>query len=233
MGGLPSGVVSDPDDRPAPRAGVTTCLFDLDGTISDSAGGILGSLRDAFTEFGIPWVTPEQERAILGPTLRVSLPPYVRADLLDAVIASYRRRYSGDKRMLETSVYAGVPELLDTLVDRGCRLAVATSKPEVHAHEILDHLGLADRFTTIVGDTLDGARGTKALVVGEALRRLGDPDPAAVLMVGDRHHDVEGSAAHGVGCAGVLWGYGTAEELRAAGAWAVCPTPADVAALLA
>ena len=124
------------------------------------------------------------------------------------------------------------PRKLDALVARGCRLAIATSKPEANALEILAHLDLADRFTTIVGDTLDGRRGTKALVVGEALRRLGDPDPSTVLMVGDRHHDVEGSRVHGVDCAGVLWGYGTPDELTAAGAWALCASPPEVAALL-
>jgi len=225
--------VSSSDALPAARHGIVAVLFDLDGTISDSAGGILGSLRDAFAEHGIAWVGPEAERAILGPTLRVSLPPHVGDADLDEVIASYRRRYSGEKRMLETSVYPGVTELLDALVGRGLPLAIATSKPEVHAVEILAHLGLADRFTTVVGDTLDGTRGTKALVVGEALHRLGDPDPATVLMVGDRHHDVEGSRAHDVDCAGVLWGYGTRDELRSAGAWAICPTPADVASLFA
>ena len=107
------------------------------------------------------------------------------------------------------------------------------ARPQLRAFRPFAHLGLADRFTTVVGDTLEGARGTKALVVGEALHRLGDPDPATVVMVGDRHHDVEGSRAHGVDCAGVLWGYGTSDELRSAGAWAICPTPADVAALLA
>ena len=135
--------------------------------------------------------------------------------------------------MLDTAIYPGVTELLDSLVARGCRLAVATSKPETSALEIVAHLGLADRFTTIAGDTLEGERGTKALVVGEVLRRLGEPDRSTVVMVGDRHHDVEGSRAHGVDCAGVLWGYGTPVELIGAGAWALCPTPADLAALLA
>lgn len=227
------GGVPPTDLLPPARPGVTTVLFDLDGTISDSAGGILGSLRDAFAEHGIPWMAPEREAEILGPTLRVSLPPHVGEDRLDAVIASYRRRYSGDKRMLDTTVFPGVADLLDELVGRGVRLAVATSKPEPHAREILDHLGLADRFEVITGDTLDGGRPTKAAVVGEALARLGSPPAATVLMVGDRHHDVEGSRVHGVECVGVLWGYGSREELAAAGAWAICTAPAEVSALVA
>jgi phosphoglycolate phosphatase len=91
---------------------------------------------------------------------------------------------------------------------------------------------LASHFETIGGDTIDGARDSKALVVGEVLRRLGNPDPESVLMVGDRSHDVLGSAAHGISCAGVLWGYGTATELIEAGARTLCSVPADITALL-
>lgn len=207
-------------------------LLDLDGTICDSAPGILGSMQVAFAEHGIEWLDEATARTLLGPPLRVSLPAFVSEDRLDAVIASYRQRYAGERAMLDASVYAGVPELLDALTARGLRLAIATSKPERQATEILEHLGVAGRFAEICGDTLTGERGTKALVVGEVLRRLGQPDPAEVLMVGDRHHDVEGSRVHGVDCIGVLWGYGSRVELETAGAWAICTEPGDVAALV-
>jgi phosphoglycolate phosphatase len=134
--------------------------------------------------------------------------------------------------MFDTTCYDGVLEVLRELAGRGHRLAVATSKPEPHASRIVAHLGLAEFFLTVCGDTIDGARDSKALVVGEALRRLGDPDPARVLMVGDRSHDVLGAAAHGLGCAGALWGYGTAAELTAAGAVRLCAKPDEVLELL-
>ena len=91
---------------------------------------------------------------------------------------------------------------------------MATSKPEPHSVRIVEHLGLADYFEFVCGDTVDGQRDSKALVVGEALRRLGSPIRRRVLMVGDRSHDVLGAAAHGIGCAGVLWGYGTPSRAR-------------------
>ncbi|HJQ02208.1 MAG TPA: HAD hydrolase-like protein [Jatrophihabitans sp.] len=211
--------------------GYRIVLFDLDGTLSDSAPGILHSLRLAFDKVGLPWVDPATARALLGPPFWHSLPPLVGADKVDEVVRIYRRHYWAGA-MLHTTCYPGVAELLAELAERGLRLAVATSKAEPQAIRIVEHLGLADYFETVCGDTLDGRRDSKALVVGEALRRLGRPDPAQVLMVGDRSHDVLGAAAHGVDCAGALWGYGSRAELAAAGAVELCQTPAELLALI-
>ena len=209
---------------------ITAVLFDLDGTLSDSAPGILGALRAAFAEFGIEWVDDATARSLLGPPFWHSLPPLIGADRVADVVDSYRRHYVEGGSMYDTAGYPGVPELLDALATRGVELAVATSKPEVHAERIVAHLGYREHFSTVGGDTLDGARDTKALVVAEVLRRLGDPDPGTVLMIGDRSHDVLGAAAHGVRCAGALWGYGSAAELSAAGAVRLCEKPADLLA---
>ncbi|MDQ1750650.1 MAG: phosphoglycolate phosphatase [Pseudonocardiales bacterium] len=206
-------------------------LFDLDGTLTDSAPGILDSLRKAFADLGLPWIDETTARSLLGPPFYHTLPPLVGADRVAETIAAYRSHYVDDGGMYLTSAYQGIPELLDALSARGVPMAVATSKPEIHARQILAHLGLVDHFATIGGDTLDGDRDSKALVVGEVLRRLGDPDPDCVLMVGDRSHDVLGSAAHRVSCAGVLWGYGTTQELTAAGALRLVSRPADLLAL--
>ncbi|HET6211011.1 MAG TPA: HAD hydrolase-like protein, partial [Jatrophihabitans sp.] len=206
-------------------------LLDLDGTLSDSALGILQSLRLAFDEVGVPWVDQATARALLGPPFWHSLPPLVGADNVDRVVASYRRHYWGGA-MLRTTCYPGVAELLAELAGRELRLAVATSKAEPQAVRIIEHLGLTAYFETVCGDTLDGRRDSKALVVGEALRRLGRPDPSQVLMVGDRSHDVLGAAAHGIGCAGALWGYGSVAELAAAGALRLCEQPVDLLELV-
>jgi phosphoglycolate phosphatase len=207
---------------------IDTVLFDLDGTLSDSAPGILGALRASFAEAGLDWVDPDTARSLLGPPFWHSLPPLVGEDRVAEVVSAYRRHYVEDGAMFDTARYCGVAETLQELAGRGYRLAVATSKPEPHASRIVAHLELAGFFQTICGDTLDGGRDSKALVVGEALRRLGNPDPATVLMVGDRSHDVLGAAAHGLGCAGALWGYGSAAELTAAGALRLCAQPAEV-----
>jgi phosphoglycolate phosphatase len=211
---------------------IDTVLFDLDGTLSDSAPGILGALRASFAEAGLDWVDPDTARSLLGPPFWHSLPPLVGAHRVAQVVASYRRHYVEDGAMFDTTRYEGVADTLQALTDRGYRLAVATSKPEPHAGRILAHLELTGFFETVCGDTLDGGRDSKALVVGEVLRRLGNPDPATVLMVGDRSHDVLGAAAHGLGCAGALWGYGSAAELTTAGALRLCAQPAEVLDLL-
>jgi phosphoglycolate phosphatase len=207
-------------------------LFDLDGTLSDSAPGILDSLRLAFAEAGAPWPDPATARSLLGPPFGHSLPPLVGNERVARVVASYRQHYVVDGAMFQTSRYAGVIELLDALSKLDLVLAVATSKPEPHASRIVEHLGLAGYFRTVCGDTVDGRRDSKALVVGEVLHRLGDPPAGSVLMVGDRSHDVLGAAAHGLGCAGALWGYGTAAELEAAGALRLCERPAEVLELI-
>lgn len=209
-----------------------TVLFDLDGTLSNSASGILNSLRLSFAEADVPWVDDRTAQAMLGPPFSHSLPPLVGADRVDRVVAAYRRHYVDDRGLFDTSCYDGVVEVLEALAALGYRMAVATSKPEPHAEKIVAHLGLAGYFQTVCGDTLDGGRDSKALVLGEALRRLGSPDPATVLMVGDRSHDVLGAAAHGLDCAGALWGYGGAAELSAAGALRLCAAPAELLELL-
>jgi phosphoglycolate phosphatase len=191
-----------------------TVLFDLDGTLSDSAPGILAALRHAFDVHGIPRLDPQAERQILGPPFYESLPPIVGANRLRSVIDAYRERY--DTTMYDTAIYPGVQEVLSALTSDGRRLAVATSKPEVYAQPIIEHLGLLPYFETIGGDSADGARPTKALVIEQVLHRLGDPDPVGVVMVGDRSHDVVGARAHGIDCVAVTWGYAVPEELAAA-----------------
>jgi phosphoglycolate phosphatase len=216
-----------------PGAGPFTVLLDLDGTLSDSAPGIVASLRAAFADLGVEWISDETARSLLGPPFALSLPRYVGPERLDEAIAAYRRHYVAGGGMFDTQVYPGVFAALTELASAGLRLAVATSKPEPYAQGVLEHLELDGFFTTIGGDTLDGARGSKALVIAEVLSRLGNPAPNTVVMVGDRSHDVLGAAAHGIACLGARWGYGSVEELTAAGALAVCATASELPAAVA
>jgi phosphoglycolate phosphatase len=193
---------------------VRVVLIDLDGTLSDSAPGILASLRRAFADVGVPPLRDHVERSLLGPPFYESLPPLVGVDRVPAIIDAYRRHY--DSAMFETSLYDGMIDVLSDLRGRGLKLAVATSKPEYYAIPIVEHLGIVDYFETVAGDALDGSRDNKAKVIAEALRRLGSPDPAEVFMLGDRSHDVDGARAHGIGCIGAGWGYGSPEELSGA-----------------
>lgn len=202
-------------------------LFDLDGTLSDSATGILESLRYAFDVNGIPRLDPATEQTLLGPPFYESLPPLIGEDRLWPVIESYRARYA--EAMYETKTFPGIEALLEALRRDGRRLALATSKSEAFAVPIVEHLGLAGYFETVAGDELDGSLGTKALVIGKALHRLGGPPRDQVLMIGDRSHDVVGARAQGIECIAVGWGYATPGELEDARPSRICRTPRELA----
>jgi phosphoglycolate phosphatase len=213
---------SDPD-RPG------TVLLDLDGTLVDSAPGILGSLHEAFAELDVPLPPGGLPHTLLGPPLYVSLPALVRAEVTPPLIAAYRRIY-GERGLLDCSPFAGIDALLGALAEAGVRMAVATSKAEVYADRIVAHRGWTDLFATVCGDTLDRERPTKADVVGEALRRMGDP--RSTVMVGDRLHDVVGARKHGLDCLGAGWGYAAPGELEEAGAAAVYAQVGELQAAL-
>lgn len=209
-----------------------TVLFDLDGTLSDSAPGILAALRNAFAVNGLPPLDPHTERTLLGPPFYDSLPPLIGGtERLPAVIAAYREHY-GAGGMFDCSAYDGVHEVLEAARRAGLRLAVATSKPEHYAVQIVEYLGLAEFFGTVGGDELDGSLRTKALVIGKVLGRLGKPDGADVLVIGDREHDVMGAREHRIACVGAGWGYGAPGELERAGAAPVCARPRELIGVL-
>lgn len=213
------------------KAVPSVVLFDLDGTVSDSASGILGALRHAFAVNGVPPLDAQTERALLGPPFYESLPPLVGEERLWPVIEAYRAHY-GAGGMFDTTVYDGIPDVLAAAARAGARLAIATSKPENYAVPIVEHLGLADYFETVGGDEPDGTLPTKALVIDKVLGRLGPIDPNLVLMVGDREHDVYGAREHGIRCVGAGWGYGVPGELTAAGADPICAKPRDLLPVL-
>lgn len=211
-------------------------LFDLDGTLSDSAPGILAALRHAFETTGFPPMTAEIERGILGPPFYESLPPILGgSERLGEVIAAYREHYGNTENgggMFNTVAYPGVLDLLSRLHGDGRVMAVATSKPEAYARPIVEHLGMTPYFETIGGDALDGSLGTKALVIGVVLDRLGNPDPADVIMIGDRSHDILGAREHGIDAIAITWGYATPGEIDAAAPRWVCATTDEVAQVL-
>jgi phosphoglycolate phosphatase len=206
-------------------------LFDLDGTLSDSAPGIVAALRHAFAVNGLPPLDAVTERFVLGPPFYESLPPLIGEAMMAPVIAAYREHY-GAGGMYDTTAYAGVPEVLVAARRAGLRLAVATSKPEHYAVPVVEHLGLTGFFETVGGDELDGSLGTKALVIGKVLARMGIVNPADAVMVGDRAHDVVGARQHGIRCIGAGWGYGMPGELAQAGAQPICAEPAELIEVL-
>lgn len=184
-------------------------IFDLDGTLTDSAEGIVSSFRHALQTVGA--AVPEGDLAgrIVGPPMHVTLRELGLGARADEAIAAYRADYT-TRGWSMNRPFEGVPALLGDLGAAGVRLAVATSKAEPVARRILAHFGLDGCFEVIAGAKPDGTRSTKAEVLAHALGQLA-PLPARVMMVGDRSHDVEGASAHGIGTIVVEWGYGRAD----------------------
>jgi phosphoglycolate phosphatase-like HAD superfamily hydrolase len=181
-------------------------IFDLDGTLTDSASGIVASFRHALGEVGAVVPDGDLTQMIVGPPMHVTLAAMGLGDRADEAIAAYRADYT-TRGWLMNYLFDGIPALLADLQDAGVRLAVATSKAEPTARRIITHFGLDDHFEVIAGASVDGVRSSKADVVAHALAQL-EPLPPRVLMVGDRKHDVEGAAAHGIDTVVVDWGYG-------------------------
>lgn len=184
-------------------------IFDLDGTLTDSADGIVSSFRHALAEVGAPVPDGDLAGRIVGPPMHATLTAMGLDGRADEAIAAYRADYT-TRGWAMNSLFDGIGDLLTDLRAAGVRLAVATSKAEPTAKRIIEHFGLDEHFEVVAGASVDGARSSKADVVAHALDQL-QPLPARVLMVGDRAHDVEGAAVHGIDTVVVEWGYGAGD----------------------
>jgi phosphoglycolate phosphatase len=206
---------------------VRTVLFDLDGTLVDSATTIVEHLAAALAEVGFAVPAADRLRKLVGPPFETALPELgLTPDQTVAAIVAYRSSYEVVAAEV-TPVYPGIPALLERLREAGLRLAIATSKPEEMARKIVAGVGLGGHLELVGGADHVAGRVGKAAVVESVLGRLHlDPARQPVVMVGDRHHDVDGAAEHGVPTIGVAWGYAEPGELH--GARIVVP---DIAAL--
>lgn len=211
----------------------TAVLWDLDGTISDSAAGIVTALRKTFDTFRMPIPSDATLLSYVGPPI---IDSFKREHLDDAIevqhaLQTYREIH--DELGLDgTPPFPGIPEIIRALHASGMPQSTATSKPESGARRVLHHYALLNEFEAITGASEDESRSKKEDVVAEALRRLDGlgVDLSNVLMIGDRYYDVQGSALHGVPCVYVTWGYGRTGEEE--GAVAVVNTPAQLAEIL-
>jgi phosphoglycolate phosphatase len=198
--------VTDASAPPRQATGPQLVIFDLDGTLTDSAEGIVASFRHALAQIGADVPDGDLAGRVVGPPMHQTLRAMGLGEQADAAVAAYRADYT-TRGWSMNSLFDGIPQLLTDLKAAGIRLAVATSKAEPTARKILAHFGLDDYFEVIAGATVDGTRSAKADVVAHALAQLA-PLPDRVLMVGDRSHDVEGAAEHGIDTVVVGWGYG-------------------------
>ena len=181
-------------------------IFDLDGTLTDSAPGVVASFTHALAAVGAEVPPGDLAGLIVGPPMHHTLAALGLGGRADEAMAAYRADYTS-RGWAINSLYDGIGELLADLRRAGVRLAVATSKVEPTARRILEHFGIAEHFEVIAGASLDGLRAAKADVIAHALEKL-RPLPQRVVMIGDRSHDVDGAAAHGLDTMVVGWGYG-------------------------
>ena len=203
----------------------STVLFDLDGTLTDSAPGITNAVSHALTALGHEPLPIDELRSFIGPPLQES---FAALGLDPDVALTAYREYFTDRGIYENQVYDGIIPVLGALRARNVELGVATSKPTVYARRILDHFALTPYFSCVSGAELDGTRCHKHEVIADAVERLTLTDLSQAVMVGDRAHDVVGAARVGLNCVAVSWGYASDGELAAAGAPAVVSTPADL-----
>ena len=207
-------------------------FFDLDGTLIDSAIGITRCVAYALEKMGQPVPGDAELRKWIGPALRTSFAPvFGDAQRVEQAVELYRERFDA-LGWQEHEIYAGIGEVVQGLHAAGHRLAVVTAKNEPHARRIVEHLPFGGCFEDIIGATVDGSRSHKPELIAEAMQRL-SLQPAQCRMIGDRRMDIEGARHHGMRNIGVLWGFGGAEELQAAGVDVMAETPQQLAQLLA
>jgi phosphoglycolate phosphatase len=202
--------------------------FDLDGTLTDPKPGITRSIQYALQKLEHPTIPTEDELTwCIGPPLRASFVRLLGGEhSADHAVSFYRERFS-DVGLYENGVYDGIREVLTSLCASGHRLFVATSKPHVFAERIIDHFGLRNHFERVFGSELDGTRVDKSHLLEYALKEA-SVDPAKTLMIGDRSHDMVGAKNNRMKGIGVLYGYGSRDELLEAGAHHVCATPGAI-----
>lgn len=192
--------------------------FDLDGTLTDPAHGLILSFEYGLKKMGVDYGTKESLKRFIGPPLydewrsEFGFSPEEATEALRLF-----REYFAVYGWWDNEMYEGVPEMLSRLKAAGKRIALATSKPEIFARQILNLFDIAKYFDFIGGASTDKTRDKKHEVLEYVLSGLGNPPCESVILVGDRKYDAEGARFVGIDSLGVTYGHGSSEEISAAG----------------
>lgn len=207
-------------------------LFDLDGTLTNPAEGITNSVEYALRYYGISVADKRELYKFIGPPLSQSFEEFYGFSPQGALEAVEKyREYFADTGIFENRVYGDIPKVLEALKNVGYSLSMATSKPEVFAKRIADKFGLSEYFDFIGGSLLDNSRTDKGEVINYVLDSV-KAEKSSAIMVGDRFHDILGAKKCGILSVGVLYGFGSPEELSEAGADFIAETPKELQKLL-
>ncbi len=206
-------------------------FFDLDGTLTNPHKGIIACIRHALSTLDRASPSDAELTRWIGPPLQESFQALLGCpDRAAEAVQRYRDRFA-TVGLFENEVYAGIPSMLDTLAQEHT-LWVTTSKPQIFAQRIVEHFGLQPCLAGVYGSELDGTRAQKTDLLAHVLQTEAI-DPQTTLMVGDRHYDMRGARQNSITAIGVTWGFGSAAELQAAGAAALCDQPRQLPELVA
>ena len=204
-------------------------LFDFDGTLCDTTEGIFNSVIYSLKCFGIEETDMEKLRFFVGPPLFESYKTLYGVSDDDAkyLIEKYRERYRL-KAAEESAIYEGIRDMLVSLKARGKKIAIASSKPEIFVKEISDYHNITQYYDFISAEKLSNNHSSKEQLISTCLDFFGNPPKEDVLMIGDRFYDIDGAKAVGIDSAGAIYGFGTEDELRNAGATYILKSPDEI-----
>ena len=205
---------------------ITTLFFDLDGTVSNNFDGIARCLNFALKELGLRELSDAEVLPFVGPPFRESLPQVFPGIDTEAALRFYRDRYQV-KGWLENNLYEGMADAIRALHLQGFTIALCTSKPRIFAERIIEHFQLARYFDGIHGPELDGQFDKKTDLLAHLIEHY-KVAPANAVMIGDRDKDVEAALYAKTHSLGVLWGFGSRDELQSAGAHRIIAQPNEL-----
>ncbi len=208
-------------------------LLDLDGTLTDPCEGITACIEHALLALGRSSPPRNMLARHIGPPLQQAFAELLGSRdeaIISEAVSAYRERFT-KIGLYENQLYPGIPEALSFLVESEVKIFLATSKPHLFADRMLDHFGLQKHFSGVYGSELDGTRTDKAELIAHILRNE-SLTARETLMVGDRKHDIIGALKNDVFPVGVLWGYGSRDELVDAGAAVILGRPDELGGLL-